>query len=1238
MEERRYRVGIDVGLYSDGLSAIEIDDSSDNPLDALPIGILSCMSVIHDAGVDPDYAKSADSRKAVSGVARRARRLRKREKQRLAQFDKTLESLGYPALRAEALIAGLEKTNENSTTYMTWNARIQSVRRYIEDESERKLSIAVALRHIARHRGWRNPYSSVLSLNETSQKASPFYEAFFKKVQIWRFEEGYELHPDITVTSNESEEKIVDLPETVCNDPNRPTPAELIEDFLDPNLGVSFRKGFGQESKTDSKLVAMGKLHQSDYYHEALRIFETQKVPEEDRDKIVQALFKQINPREVSAAAELIKGDDLPGQHKYPRASRASIAFQKYRILSTITNLRIYTGDLKRPLSQEEINNVYEYLINRGDEQTTWSDVADVLGIERNYLTGVGGVTQDGDPISAKRPPVLDTILIIAKTSGLPQLSQWWDNASDIEKECFIESIGNVNAKIYGGSTLENQAIDSINSLLQSMTSEELEQLEKISLPAGRVAYSVDSLSRLADRMLEEGCDLHAARKEEFGVDDNWHPSGNKLGTPSGNPAVDRTISIVARWLLACERKWGKPETINIEHVREGFSTPKSQRKNQADMDRRYNANLKIREDIVKALDESEWSGTLSPESIRRSDVRRYQAVQRQNNQCAYCGAQIDVVSAQMEHIVPRKGAGSSNELSNLIATCADCNLSKRNIPFSVWASQINRPNVSVEKVLERVDTWNRDSYFSTSEQFTNYKKEVKNRLLQTTEDEPLDTRSMESVAWMARELVKQIEQHFGYEGVAVFSTEANDDFPLKRVNAYRGSLTAEARRASGIEKRLPWIGGASSKTRLDRRHHAIDASVIALMRPVVGKVLAERKSLRRSELETMNCMRQNYEDFGNRSWRFYTGHGREGECYKNWHDVQMPILADILKRAMEHDDIVVTNRIRLQLGNGRAHEDTITPFLKRKVGDAFTIINIDKAETPALWCALTSCPDFDSEEGLLANPQRRIRVQGKWLEANDTINFLAKNESDFNTVKDAVFIPVRNGFVGAGNSIHHARFYRIPKKGKSGKQTGWAYAYMRVFQADLLKHQNEDLFSVSIPPQSYSRRAAKSTLRKALDEGTAEYLSWAVVGDEVEIDPANELFSSDGDGSINLFMRAFPGTKRFKIIGFMSRDKMKLRPIQFADEGLPSFGSKTDTFSGEQLYEISKVYGSHDWTIEELRKVNTIIENGYQAYIDRLFSTHPTIIRRDVLGNMRMNSDNHMPICWHVMPHPSEE
>lgn len=66
----RYVVGIDVGLFSVGFAALEIDDAGN------PIRILNSMSHIHDSGLDPNNQKTAQTRKAVSGVARRTRRVK----------------------------------------------------------------------------------------------------------------------------------------------------------------------------------------------------------------------------------------------------------------------------------------------------------------------------------------------------------------------------------------------------------------------------------------------------------------------------------------------------------------------------------------------------------------------------------------------------------------------------------------------------------------------------------------------------------------------------------------------------------------------------------------------------------------------------------------------------------------------------------------------------------------------------------------------------------------------------------------------------------------------------------------------------------------------------------------------------------------------------------------------------------------------------------------------------------
>jgi CRISPR-associated endonuclease Csn1 len=673
--------------------------------------------------------------------------------------------------------------------------------------------------------------------------------------------------------------------------------------------------------------------------------------------------------------------------------------------------------------------------------------------------------------------------------------------------------------------------------------------------------------------------------------------------------------------------------------VREGFISTKVARDQQRDMEKRYQANLRIKEEIVSALGESDVTSLVRAEALRNADVRRHQAIQRQSSKCLYCGTPIDFTTAQMDHIVPRKGVGSTNTLDNLVAVCAACNKDKSKKLFSVWAAQV--PGRQKE-AIERVEGFIRDSYFRSNKQFRAYQKDVIARLKQTEEDEPLDARSIESVAWMARELREQIQGHFGYLGKTALNTPGIDEeYCVQRVNVFKGSVTASARRATGLEGRLPWAGGSSQKTRLDRRHHAIDASVIALMRPAVAKVLIERDALRSEQFDS-GISREQAEALGPRYWKHWRGSADDSEIYTQWAGEQMSFLEKMLSSAMEQGRIVVTNPIRLRLGRGRAHEDTVRPLIKRHVGDALSSVNIDKAESPALWMALTSHPDYDpsDEPALPADFSRRIRVHDRWLDANDEIGFMANDEKEFHVVKDAVFSKVRGGFAAIGATIHHARFYRIPKINKAGKQTGWLFAYMRVFQEDLLRARKEDLFLVEIPPQAISRRSSIPALRSALDEGTAEYLGWAVVGDEVHINPEDEYFSPEGTSAINKFMKAFPDTRRFTVVGFGMNSKITLKPIGLSAEMLPDMivtADESDDSLAAKSENKKRLYGDNDWLNEDIRAINTVLGLGgsFHPSVDAFCRTLPTFIHRDALGRIRYRSNNNMPVTWKVTPHP---
>ena len=126
MRGKRYRIGIDVGLNSVGLAAVEVSDENS------PVRLLNAQSVIHDGGVDPQKNKEAITRKNMSGVARRTRRMRRRKRERLHKLDMLLGKFGYPVIEPESLDKPFEE----------WHVRAELATRYSEDDELRRESIS----------------------------------------------------------------------------------------------------------------------------------------------------------------------------------------------------------------------------------------------------------------------------------------------------------------------------------------------------------------------------------------------------------------------------------------------------------------------------------------------------------------------------------------------------------------------------------------------------------------------------------------------------------------------------------------------------------------------------------------------------------------------------------------------------------------------------------------------------------------------------------------------------------------------------------------------------------------------------------------------------------------------------------------------------------------------------------------------------------------------------------------
>ncbi|MDO5024900.1 MAG: HNH endonuclease [Trueperella sp.] len=1091
MNLKTYSAGIDVGTNSVGLAAIELDEKDH------PIRILNSVVFIHDSGVDPEQAEDAVTRLASSGVARRTRRLVRRRRRRLEALDKKISEWGWPIV----------DHGEFADPYMPWKIRAQLATEKLAGDTQ-QVALSVAIRHIARHRGWRNPYQRIETLH---RKAEP--SEFFENLK----------------------QSVTEISGVVFS--GGETPAQVV---VEAGLSPAVRLRTNREKQGGIG----GKLLQSDNATEILKIAEVQGLDREFANQIIDLVFASESPKGKQKSR--VKKDELPGQGKYPRALKAHLEFQRYRIITVVANLRIRDAEQgRRTLTAAEKNQVIDFLMDSGvDDGITWSDVAEVLGIARTDLLGTAKEGPDGERASSF-PPVNVTNTRILK-SEIEPLMAWWKSATPEEQNAMILALSNAEEL-----SDDEPGAEAVKEFLADASDEVLEKLDAVKLPLGRAAYSVESLVRLNERMLADSVDLHEARKLEFGVSDDWAPSADPIGEPVGNPAVDRVLKIVARWLQAAESQWGAPVRVNIEHVRDGFSSKRLVREYESDLKKRAKRNRKV---VAEA--NSRWGIT----DMRRSDITRYLAVRRQNCECAYCGDPITYQTCEMDHIVPRKGPGSTNSRANLVATCVRCNRAKSNIPFAVWAARADIPGVSVAEAVQRVRSWIDDDGL-TRIQNRNFKKDVIERLVRTSEDEAIDSRSIESVAWMARELAHRVKSHYGQLGADT------------KVGVFRGFITSEARKASGLESKIQFIGGPG-KTRLDRRHHALDAAVVALMRQKAAQVLVERSEIRSSE--QVRRVRP--------TWKDYRGDSAENRVrFGEWLNT-MNKLEVLFNQALLNDEIPVMENIRLRLGNGAAHKATISPTVDKRLGDAWSLAEIDRALYPQLWVALTKAPDFDAKLGLPANPSREIRVKNTWYKADDLLPILPKQ---------VAAIPVREGYALVGNSIHHARIYRI-----NGKKP--SYGMVRVFAHDLLPYRAEDLFAVELPPQSISMRNANSKVRKAILNGSAEYRGWLVYRNELEMDLSSESLKSGGVGK---FLEDFPGTKRWVVVGFEDSSRINVRPRLLAREGLPTVDVSEET---------KKVFGN----------------KGLRLSVDKLFTNVAVRkVQRDALGRERLSSANGLPI-----------
>ena len=1054
---KNYRIGVDVGDRSVGLAAIEFDDAG------FPIQKLALVTFRHDGGLDPTENKSPKSRKETRGVARRTMRMNRRRKQRLRDLDKVLENLGYAV-----------PEEPEPETYEAWTSRalLASIKLASADELNEHLVRAV--RHMARHRGWANPWWSLDQLEKASQEPSETFEIILARAREL-FGEKVPANPTLGMLGALAANNEVLM---------RPRRNYNAKEANNPKKAGKYLADYGTQP------LMAAKVRQEDQLAELRRICEVQGI-EDQYEALREAVFTHVRPY---VPKDRVGKDPLNPSEI--RASRASLEFQEFRILDAVANLRVRTDSrAKRELSEGEYDAAVDFLMSyTGKEQPSWADVAEEIGVPGNRL--IAPVLED---VQQKTAPFDRSSAAFEKAmSKKTEARKWWESNDDDQlRSLFIMFLADAT-----DDTAEAAVEAGLYELFESWPEEEREALSNIAFEAGRAGYSATTLSKLSEYMHEHRVGLHEARKAVFGVDDTWRPPLAKLEEQTGQPTVDRVLTILRRFVLDCERQWGRPQAITVEHARTGLMGPAQRQDILREQKKNREENERIREELRE-------SGVENP---KRVDVRRHLVIQEQECQCLYCGTMITTTTSELDHIVPRAGGGSSRR-ENLAAVCRYCNAMKSNTPFYRWASP--------EKLKETIDRVRQLKAFKDPKKAKMLKNQIR-RLKQTEADDPIDERSLASTSYAAVAVRERLEQHFN-EGLAP------DDKSRVVLDVYAGAVTRESRRAGGIDERI-LLRGERDKNRFDVRHHAIDAAVMTLLNRSVALTLEQRHQLKREFNETK---REN-------GWRDFTGLAPASqEKFLEWRKAAV-VLGELLAEAIEDDSIAVVSPLRLRPQNGAVHKDTIAAVRKQTLGSAWSADAVKRIVDPEIYLAMKDA--LGKLKELPEDSARTLELSdGRYIEADDEVLFFPKNAASILTPR---------GVAEIGDSIHHARLYGwLTKKGEL--KVGMLRVYGAEFPWLMRESGSRNVLNMPIHPGSQSFRGMQDGVRKAVESGEAVEFAWITQNDELEFDPADYI-AHGGKDELRQFLEFMPEC-RWRVDGFYDSRRLRIRPALLSREQLPS-------------------------------------------------------------------------------------
>lgn len=600
MEDKKIRIGLDIGVASVGWSVVECDEKGE------PKRIVDLGSRIFDvAEVPKTGAALAEGRRLARGNRRRLRR----KAERLSRITKLFKSYGV-------------ELNFNG-------ADVYELRAKALDEKISENDFARVLYTIAKNRGFKSNRKS-----EAEEKEGGALISAAKRNQEQLLEKGYRTIGEMIV----NEYKTV-----------KTNKAGMSYNVYDVHNHA------GKYDKTVYRDMVSQEIEQ---------LFSSQKrlgnnlAIDETRDAYIKIFGDQRNFDEGPGKGSPYSADYKVGKCLFEdedRAPKASYSAELSVALQKLNNIKIAENGVSRDLTAEERAKV-RALIDK-QAKVVYSNVRKALNLDYNATFNISYSTKDKDLSEIEQIDKVEKKTIISNFENSRKIRKCLSQNNQDNNE-LVDEIAVVLTLAKSDSKRQEYFASERYMLCKThLTEEEIDAL--LSLTPAKFGMLGLTATRKILPFLEEGkkyseaCECAGYNHSVF--------VGEKtalLNTAAvreqvesiTSPVVKRAISQSVRVINAIIKKYGSPIAINVELAREMSKNHKERNEIKAQNEANRDNSERIQNDFIAKFG-------------RRAtgiEITKYKLYEEQGGKCIYSGKAIDLEkmladenSCQVDHVIP---------------------------------------------------------------------------------------------------------------------------------------------------------------------------------------------------------------------------------------------------------------------------------------------------------------------------------------------------------------------------------------------------------------------------------------------------------------------------------------------------------------------------------------------------------------------------------------------------------